>query len=67
MERLERYRKERDPGLVKEKLADLEKSCRGDGNVMAGVLEAVEADATIGEIGDVYREVFGSWKFPVNF
>lgn len=67
MERLKRYRAERDGSLVKEKLADLERTCRGDGNVMAGVLAAVEADATLGEIGDVYREVYGSWKFPVNF
>ena len=34
---------------------------------MAAVLEAVGADTTVGEIGDVFREVYGSWKFPINF
>ena len=67
MVRLEDLRATRDTGKVKSALKELEATCRGDGNVMAGVMQAVEADASIGEVGDVYREVFGSWKFPVSF
>jgi methylmalonyl-CoA mutase, N-terminal domain len=67
MERLERLRAERETGHAMEKLKDLEHTCRTGGNVMAGVLEAVAADATLGEVGDVYREVYGSWRFPINF
>jgi methylmalonyl-CoA mutase N-terminal domain/subunit len=67
MERLEVLRRERDTPKARAALADLRTACRGDGNVMAGVMAAVEADATLGEIGDVYREVFGSWRFPVSF
>ena len=67
MERLARLRSERDTSLALEKLRDLTAVCQSEGNVMAGVLEAVGADATVGEIGDVFREVYGSWKFPINF
>jgi methylmalonyl-CoA mutase N-terminal domain/subunit len=32
---------------------------RGDGNLMPPVLDAVRARATVGEISDALREVFG--------
>lgn len=67
VERLKEHRASRESRHVKDALGRLTETARGDGNVMAGVMDAVSADATIGEIGDVYREVFGSWKFPVNF
>lgn len=67
MERLATLRAERDGRLVTQKLSELASACRGGGNVMAGVLAAVGADATVGEIGDVFREVYGSWTFPVPF
>jgi methylmalonyl-CoA mutase N-terminal domain/subunit len=67
MERLAALRAERETSLVLEKLRDLTATCVSGGNVMAGVLEAVGADATVGEIGDVFREVYGSWKFPIDF
>ena len=31
------------------------------------MLDAVAADATLGEIGDVFRDVFGDWKVPISF
>ncbi|HVB52131.1 MAG TPA: acyl-CoA mutase large subunit family protein [Acidimicrobiales bacterium] len=67
MERLARLRAERDTSLALEKMRDLTETCQSGGNVMAAVLEAVGAEATLGEIGDVFREEYGSWKFPVNF
>ena len=30
------------------------------------MLDALDADVTIGEVGAVYREAFGSWKVPVE-
>jgi methylmalonyl-CoA mutase N-terminal domain/subunit len=66
-ERLTRLRAERESRHVQQALRELEGTCRSAGNVMAGVMQAVEADASIGEVGDVYREVFGSWRFPVSF
>jgi methylmalonyl-CoA mutase N-terminal domain/subunit len=67
MVRLKDLRASRDTRHATEQLAKLRKTALDGGNVMAAVMDAVRADATVGEIGDVYREVFGSWKFPVNF
>lgn len=67
MERLTKLRAERDTTLAMERMRDLNETCKSGGNVMEAVLGAVGADATVGEIGDVFREVYGSWKFPVSF
>jgi methylmalonyl-CoA mutase N-terminal domain/subunit len=67
MARLEQLRADRDGARAQAKVDELEAICRGGGNVMAGVMEAVGADASIGEVGDVFREVYGSWRFPVSF
>ena len=48
-------------------IEDLEHVCRSGGNVMTGVMEAVGHDVTVGEVGDVFRDVYGSWQFPVHF
>jgi methylmalonyl-CoA mutase N-terminal domain/subunit len=37
-----------------------------DENVMPAVIEAVKARATIGEICDVWREIFGEYR-PKEF
>jgi methylmalonyl-CoA mutase N-terminal domain/subunit len=34
---------------------------------MGPMLEAVEARVSIGEIGDVFRTVFGNWDVPIVF
>jgi methylmalonyl-CoA mutase N-terminal domain/subunit len=35
---------------------------KGDGNLVPPVLEAIRAYATVGEICDVFREVFGEYQ-----
>lgn len=67
MERLARLRAERDTDRAAQAIRDLEATCRNGGNVMESVMAAVGADVTVGEVGEVFREVFGSWKFPVSF
>ncbi|ABL80323.1 MULTISPECIES: acyl-CoA mutase large subunit family protein [unclassified Nocardioides] len=67
MARLKDLRASRDGRHVSRALDRLANTMRSGGNVMSGVMDAVRADASIGEVGDVYREVFGSWKFPVDF
>ena len=47
-------------------LAALEKACRGKENVMPPILSAVRAYATIGEISDVMRGVFGVYRGKVT-
>ena len=67
MERLRSVRRERDGRAAATALRDLETACRGDGNIMPAVMEAVAAQATLGEFGDVFSEVFGDWKVPISF
>jgi methylmalonyl-CoA mutase, N-terminal domain len=67
MERLERHRAERDTDRVLRSLAVLADTCSGDGNVMSAVMDTVACDGTVGEIGEVFRAAFGSWRFPVSF
>jgi len=57
--RLERYRSERDAGAVEGRLAELRAAAEGTANLMPPLLEAVDAGATLGEICDVLRAVFG--------
>ncbi|MFC1864319.1 methylmalonyl-CoA mutase family protein [Chloroflexota bacterium] len=61
--KLRRVRKERNNEHVRATLTQL-KEAAGDEkvNLILPALEAVEAYATVGEICDVLREVFGEWK-----
>ncbi len=60
--RLTDLRKRREGGAVREALAALEKACRGTENVMPPILEAVRRYATLGEISDVMRSAFGTYR-----
>jgi methylmalonyl-CoA mutase N-terminal domain/subunit len=64
--RLARLRRKRDGRAVREALASLDKACRGKDNVMPPILSAVRAYATIGEISDVMRGVFGAYRGRVT-
>jgi methylmalonyl-CoA mutase N-terminal domain/subunit len=61
-EKLSRVKKERDNVKVKETLALLKKAARGTDNVVPPILEAVKAYASLGEISDALREVFGEYR-----
>jgi len=61
-EKLSRVKKERDNGKVKQTLAVLKKAAQGTENVVPPIFEAVKAYATIGEISDTLREVFGEYR-----
>jgi len=61
-EKLARVKKERDTSKVKETLAVLKKAAQGTDNVVPPILEAVKVYATLGEISDTLREVFGEYR-----
>ncbi len=65
--RLEQVRKERDDEKVGRALRALEKATREDENVMPYLIDAAHAYATLGEIMDVFRDVFGEYQEPVFF
>ena len=62
IERLNEVRRKRDPEKVKRALSRLEDVARSDENTMPVFIECVEAYATIGEMCDVLRKVFGEQK-----
>ncbi|MFX0014699.1 MAG: methylmalonyl-CoA mutase [Promethearchaeota archaeon] len=60
--RLHQTKKERDDEAVNEALTEVREAAKGTKNLMPPILKAVKAYASIGEICDVLRDVFGEWK-----
>ena len=65
VERLRRLRARREPAPVRTALARVEEAARSSENLMPPILQAVEAYATVGEIADALRRVFGEYKESV--
>ena len=65
VERLRQLRKERDAARVEAALHRVEETARGTENLLPPILDAVEAYATVGEISDAMRRVFGEYKEAV--
>jgi methylmalonyl-CoA mutase N-terminal domain/subunit len=62
LDRLAELKERRDNDLVQRRLQELEQSCRGGGNTMYPIVEAVRAYATVGEISAAMQKVFGSYR-----
>jgi methylmalonyl-CoA mutase N-terminal domain/subunit len=59
---LQRLRKTRDTGKAEETLDKLQHSAEKDENLMPAIIEAVKAYATLGEICNVLRKVYGEYR-----
>jgi methylmalonyl-CoA mutase N-terminal domain/subunit len=66
VESLKRLRSERDQQAVETALGELHEAARADENLMPFILRAVEAYATVGEISDTLRKVFGEYQEAVT-
>ena len=62
LENLRQVRVSRSSDTVEERLAALEKSARDGSNLMPSILSAANAYATVGEISDRLRTVFGEYR-----
>jgi methylmalonyl-CoA mutase N-terminal domain/subunit len=62
IERTERIRAERDDGDVEEALANVRSAAEGEANLLPPMIDAVKAHATVGEICDELRDVFGEYR-----
>ncbi|HEY7057386.1 MAG TPA: methylmalonyl-CoA mutase family protein [Vicinamibacterales bacterium] len=60
--RLEELRRTRDNDRVRRALDDLQATARGTGNTMYPLLEAARAYATVGEMCDALRDVWGEYE-----
>src|SRR5713226_1882941 len=61
IERVNRVRARRDERVASEALGEVERAAGTDENLMPHILRAVEAYATLGEISDRLRAVFGEY------
>jgi methylmalonyl-CoA mutase N-terminal domain/subunit len=62
VERLTAYKANRDLGAVTTALEELRVVARGDGNVLIPMKAALRANATLGEVSDALRDVFGVYR-----
>jgi methylmalonyl-CoA mutase N-terminal domain/subunit len=62
IERLEELKQTRDNGAVEKALADLEHAAEGRDNLLYPMKEALANLATLGEVSDTLREVFGEYR-----
>ena len=67
LDRLNRLRRERDNEAVKRALENLRLVAGGTENTMPAIIDAVRTYATLGEIMDVFRTVFGEYMEPAVF
>jgi len=66
VERLRAYRLRRDSGPLQQALRHLHDAATSDNNLMTSIVRAVEAEATVGEIADTLRAVFGEYRETVT-
>ncbi len=57
-------KQERDADAASARLGRVHAAARNGDNLMPVLIDAVKADCTIGEISDVYRDVFGVYRDP---
>jgi methylmalonyl-CoA mutase N-terminal domain/subunit len=67
LKRLNHIRHERNGAAVKRTLEQLRRVAEGSENTMPAIIDAVKAYATLGEIMDVFRAVFGEYMEPAVF
>jgi methylmalonyl-CoA mutase N-terminal domain/subunit len=65
--RLQEIKRSRNTSRVQACLADLKKASQGKENLMPYILAAVKEYATLQEVCDVFREVFGTYRDPGMF
>jgi methylmalonyl-CoA mutase N-terminal domain/subunit len=64
IEGLKRLKQERDNQKVSKVLDEVCDVARSDENIMPALIEAVKAYATVGEISNALRDVFGEYREP---
>jgi methylmalonyl-CoA mutase N-terminal domain/subunit len=62
LEKLRQLRLSRSSGDVEKSLAAVERAARAGKNLLPFLIAAVKAEATLGEVSDVLRKVFGTYR-----
>jgi methylmalonyl-CoA mutase N-terminal domain/subunit len=66
-QRIQEVKRERDGDQVRLALNELRQATENDHNIMPSVVKAVRANATLGEICNVWRDLYGIWEYPLRF
>ena len=62
LERLAKWKESRDADAVSKRLEELRDVARGDGNLLYPIKDALRDGASIGEVCNAMRDVFGEYK-----
>ncbi|MFX1276352.1 MAG: methylmalonyl-CoA mutase [Promethearchaeota archaeon] len=65
VKRIQKLKERRDNAKVEKFLDKLRNVCEKEENVMPIMMEITKEGATIGEICDIYREIYGIWEPPL--
>jgi methylmalonyl-CoA mutase, N-terminal domain len=67
VERVRADKARRSAAAVQAHLRHVADACRSGQNLMPALVEGVKAHVSLGEIADVYRQVFGRYREPIIF
>ncbi|MDO8671775.1 MAG: methylmalonyl-CoA mutase family protein [Dehalococcoidia bacterium] len=67
MAKVEKLRRERDNSRVTKALDGLKRAIESDENQIPAMMEVAKSGATVGEVGKVYRDIWGIWNAPIKF
>lgn len=62
-ERTRQYKSDRNDSAVQAALHKVRTQAESEENLIPGIIEAVKAKCTLGEIANVFREIFGEYHF----
>jgi methylmalonyl-CoA mutase N-terminal domain/subunit len=62
IQKLNQLKQDRNSVLVQEKLQNLQAAATEGRNVMPFIIEAVDAYATLGEVADLFRNIYGEYR-----
>jgi methylmalonyl-CoA mutase N-terminal domain/subunit len=65
--RVAKHRRARDDQACKDALEALRTACAGTDNTMPFLIEAARRGATMGEMCDVFRDVWGRYRDPARW
>jgi methylmalonyl-CoA mutase N-terminal domain/subunit len=64
VERVRRVKRERNQAAAREKLARVRTAAQDGENLMPPIIDAVKSYCTVGEVSDIFRDVFGVYRDP---
>ena len=67
VERVRTHRAAREAGACEDSLDRLRAACEGTDNVMPHLIDAARTGATMGEMCDVFRDVWGRYRDPARW